>query len=345
MFKNLLIHRIQPEWQPELLAAEQALQAQRFVPCGSTQPQSAGWVPPRGDDHGPLIESVAGQWMLTLQVEQRLLPGPVVRQRTEEIAAQIEQSTGRKPGKKQTRELKEQAMLELLPRAFTRQFSLKVWIDPQARLMLLDCGSAKRAEEVVTLLVKAWPQFAAVLLQTRTSPAVAMSHWLSTGEAPAGFSVDRECELKSPDATKAVVRYTRHALDIDEIREHITAGKQPTRLAMTWAGRVGFTLTEQLQLKKLAFDDVVFEVASASDRSADASFDTDVAISTGELSRLLPDLVEALDGELQPGELPDALAAEAAAPASAAETVPAKATQAEPKAQPAAGDDDSPPWA
>ena len=120
-----------------------------------------------------------------------------------------------------------------------------------------------------------------------------MAHWLKEQEPPVGFSIDRECELKSADEAKAVVRYARHPLDIDEVREHIEQGKMPTKLAMSWDDRVSFVLTESLQIKKVTFLDTVFE----GQKQDDGGFDTDVAIATGELSKLIPDLVEALGGE------------------------------------------------
>jgi recombination associated protein RdgC len=51
-----------------------------------------------------------------------------------------------------------------------------------------------------------------------------------------------------------------------------------------------------LQLKKMAFLDVVFEGAST---GKDDGFDTDATIATGELRHLLPALLEALGGEVQ----------------------------------------------
>jgi len=97
-----------------------------------------------------------------------------------------------------------------------------------------------------------------------------------------------------------VVRYTRHALDTDEVSEHIAQGKMPTRLAMTWNDHVSFVLTEALQLKKVAVLDVVFEAAAAlSSDGKDDNFDADVAIATGELQKLIPDLLEALGSEVQ----------------------------------------------
>ncbi len=126
-----------------------------------------------------------------------------------------------------------------------------------------------------------------------------MAHWLKEQEPPEGFTVDRECELKACDESKAVVKYGHHPLDIAEVQAHIDAGKLPTKLALTWDDRVSFVLTEGLQLKKLAFLDAVFDDQD-SDHD-DKGFDTDVAIATGELSNLIPDLIEALGGEAGSG--------------------------------------------
>ena len=282
-----------------LEAVQDRLERECFVPCGPTQANSAGWVPPRGEATGALVESVGGQWLMSLMTEQRVVPGSVIKRRVDEIAAKIEHDTGRKPGRKQLKELKEEALLGLLPMAFTRQAAIRVWLDPRQRLLMVDASSPAKADVVVTLLVKALDDFAVSPLQTTLAPAAAMSTWLSTGEPPEGFSVDRECELKATDESKAVVRYARHGLDIDEVRQHISGGKRPTRLALTWQDRVSFVLTEALQIKKLGFEDVVFEnQQSGAADTRDDGFDTDAAIATGELAQLIPDLMAALDGEL-----------------------------------------------
>jgi recombination associated protein RdgC len=181
--------------------------------------------------------------------------------------------------------------------AFTKQGSMWVWIDTASRLLVLDTSSQGRADEVVTLLVEALSGLSVSLINTQTSPQAAMSHWLKEQEPPVGFTVDRECELKSATEEKAVVRYARHPLDIEEVQAHIDAGKLPTKLALTWDDRVSFMLTEGLQIKKVAFLDTVFEGTKADD----GGFDTDVAIATGELSKLIPDLIEALGGEAESG--------------------------------------------
>lgn len=290
-----MVYRIGTDGSATPAQLEQGLDAMRFVECGATQEKSVGWIEPRGEAHGPLVEAVGGQWMLKLMLEFKAVPGSVVKRKLDERLAQIESAEGRKPGKREKRELKDDIRLQLLPMAFTKQAAVQVWIDPKARLLVLDAASQAKADEVVTCLVQCFEGLSVVPIQTTTSPAVAMSEWLTSQEPPPGFSVDRECELKAPDESRAVVRYSRHPLDTEEVRQHITSGKVPTKLALTWDNRVSLVLTDTLQIKKLAFLDVVFEGGAG---KQDDGFDADVAIATGELQRLIPDLLEALGGEL-----------------------------------------------
>jgi recombination associated protein RdgC len=301
VFKNVTVYRIAPGWAPTLQAMETALDAARFVPCGATQDKSMGWVEPRGEAHGPLVESVAGQRVLKFMIESKSVPGSVVREKAQEEADHIEATTGRKPGKKETKALREDALLSLLPQAFPRRGSVWVWIDPANGWLVTDASSQGKIDELVTALVRVFDDLGITLLQTAVTPQTAMTQWLaaaSPDEWPQGFHVERECELKSGDEEKSVVKFTRHNLATDEVRKHITEGKLPTRLALSWEGRIGFVLTESMQLKKLAFLEGVFD-----DRADDgeSGFDTDVALTTGELGRLIPELVLALGGELTLG--------------------------------------------
>lgn len=296
MFKNLMVYRIGADWSATVKSIEKKLQTARFVECGATQARSAGWVEPRQVAHGPLLEVIDGQWLMALMVEQRVVPGAVVKRQVEALAARIETETGRKPGRKELRELKDQAVLELMPMAFTKRARLAVWIAPKEQLLMIDAASAAKADEVLTHLAKSLDGFSARLVNTAQSPAAAMSDWLASGEPPPSLTIDRDCELKAADGEKPAVRYARHLLDLDEIRGHLTSGKQPTRLALTWQGRVSFVLTDGLQIKRLTFLDGVFEARKASQGE---SFDADAAIATGELAPLLGDLIDALGGEAQ----------------------------------------------
>ena len=296
MLKNLIIYRIGAEIPASAAAMEEALQAHAFAKCQPTEPSSSGWVPPRGLENGPLVEARDGHWLIQLQTEERILPSSVVADRVAEMADQIEDQTGRKPGRKAMKDLKEQATLELLPLAFTKRNATRAWIDTKARLLLIDAGSQGKAEALVSMLIKQLPEKLNLhLLQSVEAPSSCMAAWMMDGDTPEGFTIDRETELKSEDEMKSVVRYGRHALDIAEVREHLSHGKRPTRLALTYKDRISFILTDGLVLKKVAILDLVFEGTDKPER--DEQFDADFFIATEELSALVAAVIEGLGGE------------------------------------------------
>lgn len=311
MFKNVWVYAVVGGWPESLTVLEDALTAMPFVPGTAGQDKAVGWMPARGQAHGVMAESVNGQWMLRFMVETRQVPASIIQRKIEEACEQIEATSGRKPGKKEKRDLKEEIKAALLPQAFPRQQSTWVWLDPTTHRLVLDTTSAARADDILTALVKLLDGFVAEPLNTATSPTVAMATWLAEQAAPAGFAIGKECELKSADESQAVVRYARHPLLTEEVQAHLAQGKQPTRLALHWDDRVNFVLTDALQLKKLAFEDSVLEQAKAQGQHAD-NFDGSVLMATAELGPLIGDLIDALDGlapfGMAPAVLPTASA-------------------------------------
>lgn len=298
MFKTLSLFRVTSTQAMSALQLHAALAPAIWQPCAPTQPLSVGWVPPRGHENGALVEPIDSNWMLRLQVEQRILPTQAVARRVQELAAAIEETTGRKPGKKALVELKEQAIHELLPRTLTRRSHVDVWLAVDVGWLVVGSTSNTRLDEVTTLLIQAWPGLQLSFLQTQMTPATLMGGWLLDGQPDyAGFSLGSETELKATDGTKAKVAYSNHGLDRAEIVDHIKAGKTVTRLELGYRDRVAFTLTEGLRLKKLALLDLAFE--GRQQAQGDEQFDADVALTCGELRELLPALIDALDGEVQ----------------------------------------------
>lgn len=78
-----------------------------------------------------------------------------------------------------------------------------------------------------------------------------MTAWMAEGEAPSGFTIDLDMEMRS--AENAKVRYVKHSLEGEEIHKHIAEGKVVTKLALTWQDKISFVLDENLQIKRLQF--------------------------------------------------------------------------------------------
>lgn len=291
MFSNLSLYRLDGNPSEHI---EDQLAKMRFKPCEATQNQSIGWFPPRGDEHDALCESVGEHRILAIRTEAKMLPASVVHRSAEQRAKQIEAASGKKLGRAAMKDLREEEYLRLLPRAFTKLSTALVWINPERKLVGVEATSPAKADEIATLLLASVDGITLTPFETQKSAASCMATWLLDFDPPGRFAIDRECELKAYDETQAVVRYSRHNIETEEVQRHIKNGKSPKKLALTWADRVSFVLTDTLQLKKIKLLESVMETDG--EEEADP-FDGNVALICGELSALIPDLVEALGGE------------------------------------------------
>lgn len=301
-FKNLQLYRLPVPWEMDLAALDEQLARGAFARCPSNEPSSRGWISPRGD--GALVYSQNRQWLIALATEQRLLPAAVVNEEARERADKQAAEQGYPVGRKQLRELRERVAEELLPRAFTRRRTTYVWIDRDNGWLGIDAASPAKAEEVIEHLRWTLDAFPLKPVRTACSPTSVMADWLAGGEAVAGFSIDRDCELKTVDEEKAAVRYVRHPLEGEEIRAHLAAGKLPTRLALTWDDRISFVLTDKMEVKRLAFLDLLKEEAEKQTEHADEQFDSDFVLMTAEFARFVPQLMAALGDELPEADCP-----------------------------------------
>ena len=293
-FRNLIVYTLPPQAAPDPDTLAAGLATQAFVPGGGLDATSTGWAPPLETD-ASLVWTVGRQMLVTLRQERKLLPAQVIIRVVRERAQRIEETEGFKPGRKRMKELKDEVRDELLPRAFTLSADTRVWIDPVAGRLAIDTVSAARADEAIGLLIRAVDGLAPRPLKTAASPAGEMTAWLATGQPPAGFTIDQDAELRARDG-KATVRFANQSLDREDIARHTGAGKQCTKLALTWAERVAFVLTDRLEIRRIRPQDVLREEAGSPEGDAAERLAADMTLMTGELARLLDDVTEALGG-------------------------------------------------
>lgn len=296
-FRNIQVFRLPQNWDCNPVSLEEQLSRHVLQSCSATDPLSVGWIPPR--EGGAFLHSVNRQWLLALGAEQKLLPASVVKQFVNERVRTIEETEGRRVGRRELRDLRETMTSELMPRAFIRKRTTCGWIDPVNGWLAIDAASPAKAEEFIEHLHKTVEGLPLRLIKLVQSPSAAMTGWIAGGEAPAGFTIDQDMELRS--AENATVRYAKHALDGEEVRQHIADGKVVTKLGMTWGDKVSFLLNEKFEIKRLDFLDILKDESENQAENEDERFDIDFTLMTGEIAHLLDDLVGALGGEVDGG--------------------------------------------
>jgi len=298
-FRNARVFRFTKPFDISPEELEEKLQADAFKPCGPQETSRQGWVAPLGKHGEQLVHSANGYHLISLRKEEKILPGPVLKEAVEERAEAIEIEQGRKVRRKEKDEIKEQVMLEMLPQAFSKNRRCYAYLAPQDGILVVDAGSAKQAEDLASTLRKSLGSLPVRPPAVEQSPAFTFTGWLNeTIDLPASIALGSECELKDPSEDGGVVRCKGLDLKADEIRNHLEAGMQVTKLAVTWDENVSFVLDEELGIRRLKFGETLQEQLDDVDADdAVAKFDAAFSLMTLELSRMIPGLLEALGGE------------------------------------------------
>lgn len=262
-FKNFTPLKLRADCPLTVDFLAERLARQRFMPCPNSMLAVSGFVPPVdapgvGPENQRYVLEVPGVGgerfaMIVLRLESRLLPASVIKKAFQERLEELELAMG---GKKLTgrakKDVKEEVIRSLIPKAFTRLTDIRALFALKSGWLFVESSSPNKTDAFVTRLVGALDMAPFRLPKPKMPASLAMHGWLLSGEAPEGFSVDRECELKGENA--ATIRYAHLDLDNEEVRRHVREGKAPQQLAMTYDDRLSFVLTQKMTFKKVGIN-------------------------------------------------------------------------------------------
>ncbi|MDL5168283.1 recombination-associated protein RdgC [Proteus faecis] len=299
-FKNILVYRLNKEIALSMDELEQQLASLAFTPCSSQDMTRTGWISPMGDRGEALIHVAGKQVMMCARKEDKILPATVIKQALQDKVEKLEGEQGRKLKKTEKATLKDEVIHTLLPRAFSKFSQTFIWLDLEKQLVIVDSGSAKRAEDNLALLRKTLGSLPVVPLNFNESVELKMTEWVRSGELPSGFTLMDEAELKAVLDEGGVIRCKKQELVSDEIATHIEAGKFVTKLSVDWEDRLQFMLCDDGSIKRIKFSETLREQNDDIDKADFAQrFDADFVLMTGELSALIERVIDVLGGEAE----------------------------------------------
>lgn len=297
MFKNVITYQWQPPAGFTADHLDRALAQHPFTPCGSQELSRSGWTAPAECVDGMVLDS-HDIFLIALKHEERIVPPATVRQQLDEKVATIEAEHSRKVYRKEKLQLKDDIMMDLLPRSFTRQRVMFALVCPEQHLIHVDSSSHKRAEDLLIQLREALGSLVVRLPQTNISADKMMTTWLQGSDMPKAFALEDECELRDPMTKGGKINAKGQDLLSDEITAHITGGYLVKRLALEWAQQYRFVLHEDLSIHRLRLSDEYREhLDEQKPEDAQAALEADVWRWGVELARLNKELIEALGGD------------------------------------------------
>ena len=291
LFRNLTLFRFPLSLRPKLEKLDKHLDKAALKPLGPLELSSRGFVSPFGRGEDALSHRVGDGLLLTLGGEDKLLPSAVVNEVLAQKVDAVRDRTGRDPGGRERKRLKDEVLTDLLPRAFARPSRVNGYLDLRLGWLVVDTSSRKVAESFVTAVREALGSFPALPVNAESSPRAQLTSWIAGEGVPKGFALGDECELRDPVDAGAVIKCKRQELDSSEVREHLKAGKQGFQLAMVFDEKLSFVLGEDMVVRKLKFLDIA-ELERDERESLRDEIDASFAFMSGELARLLERLTD-----------------------------------------------------
>ena len=235
--------------------------------------------------------------MICAKRQEKVLPAAVVNEFLAEKVEAIQEAEGRTIGRKERQSLKDDVIMELLPKAFTRSSLHYAYISPEQGHIVIDAASANKAEELLSALRETIGSLPVVPLVSKQIPVQVMTRWVTDSAAPEKFTLGDECELADPKESGSFIRCKQQDLTAEEINNLLQSGMIITKLNLTWLEGISFIIDDQLAIKRLRFEDNIREKSDNLDvQSQTEQFDIDFSVMTIELTALIKDLLAVLGG-------------------------------------------------
>ena len=297
-FKNLIFYRFTQPFQTTVEELEERLQQKCFRSCNSQDMSSYGWVAPLGKHSDMLTHAGNGFIMVAARKEEKILPASVIKDVLEEKIELIELEQDRQVSSKEKKTLKDDVIMELLPKAFSRCQSTFAYIDPAKGWLIVDASSFKKAEELTSCLRECLGSLPIVNPPLKNMPSHAMTRWLAQDTPmPDRLVLGDECELREPGDEGGQVKVSRQELVGEEVEVHLQAGKQVSKMALIWHDSLSFVLGDDLVIRKLKFTDSIQEqLDQVNAETVAEQFDADFALMTLTLQQMIEELMESLGG-------------------------------------------------
>lgn len=284
-FKNAFVYQIRDADFLQRLRKEHALDKHAFHPCLPTQPVSLGLIPPHSEMTS--LQLATQDFMVwQLRREERLLPGAVVNEVLAEKVSERQRQEDRRVGRNEKMDLKDEVILELLPRAFTRSQRHLVIADLNSGWLFVQCGSEARADDLTAFLREVFGELPILPLGSLCQPEPVIADWLLNNNLPDDVVVMDELALRhgTEDGT---IKVRQLPWDSDEVQSLLTAGYRPSEVLLQWNEQITVLLNDKCVFKRVKYaDDMLEQAAQEGGDSALAEWEAGLHIMTAALRGL-----------------------------------------------------------
>jgi len=291
---------------PAVEHLETHLQENPFTELMSLQLRSVGFT---AFDSGLYTSPFPGGVAFKVRIDEKIIPSSAIEREFKRMVAETQRLTGRKPGKKECKEIKRAALLSLAPQAFPRTAEITVFYEYSTQYLLVPTTSKKLSDMITSALVHAVASMKTTTINVsgiKKGLTARMTKWLANdSEAFGQFNPTGDAALAN-DKRRLTVKMAGLMAAKEGLQEAIGKGFEVTSLGFTHIDTgVEFRLTDAFHFKGIAF-------VHDGGESQDDAFTADAAIEVAELSKVVTELCDMMgyqppeEAEAAPGDEPAA---------------------------------------
>jgi recombination associated protein RdgC len=289
-FKQIQLFQLSDKFDYSVENIETCLEKLLFKPCLPSMPSTLGWVTLLDEEDAPLVRSINQCVMFCLQVEEKILPAAVIRQALIDKIKQIEIAENRKVRSKEKFSLKDEIIMTLLPRAFSKLTRVYAYIDARYRYLVLGTANFAKTEQFLSAFKKTLGEKIQSFELKKLAPL--MTHWLKEKSYPSSLAVEKTCVLQDSRQQNRMIRCQQQDLFASSIQAFIKDGCEVKQLAVTWQDQISFVIAEDFSLRNIQFQDEIREqIKEMEPETKQHQLDADFLIMSTTLSGLLNELL------------------------------------------------------
>lgn len=299
MIKSALIYKFNKPFNATPESLDEDLSEFKFIPCGSQDISKFGFVSPLGKNGELFCHHASGITVITTMKEEKILPAQVIKEALEEKVETIEHEDGRNLAKKEKDALKDEIIMALLPRAFTKKTRLNFYIlDLEfGKVIVADTSSPARAEEGLALIRKSLGTLPVIPLTVNETVESILTNHAKEESCFAGFEFDGMFDLRSDSDEGSTAKMQDFEVDCEEFKLHLANGKKIYNCSMLYGQSVSFKLDATLTFKCIKYsEEFRAQNDDIDDDDFECRFDADLVLALGEFSNLLENVVAGFGG-------------------------------------------------
>jgi recombination associated protein RdgC len=256
-----------------------------FMDALSLQAASIGFIPREDDtflnDGANLVNEFAGGVAFTVRIDQKIVPGSVVKAEVDRRAKFIERERGRKPGKKERAQIRDEVTVGFLEHALIRTTRITCYHHTATNFLIVPTTSKALAQQVVSLLVNSVGSVKTTTINVsdvKGGLTTRLKQWLA-GDVDAFNGLDPRTEvLLERDDQRVSVKMSDLTSADRAINEALTSRFTVKSLGLSFESDLELKLTDDFKLRGIWNQSAVEE--------EDPEFDTFAAKAAVEVNDL-----------------------------------------------------------